>query len=93
MKTTSPGTSQNGQQVAYLVVGQGGLWGIDETYTPVPWSDFKSAVTTNLLILPVQKSTPDAAPHFSEDKIGRPGEFGPRARPLTPIGAPIPRSS
>jgi hypothetical protein len=48
---------------------------MDETYTPVPWSDFKSAVTTNLLILLVQKSTLDAAPQFSKDKIGRPGEF------------------
>jgi hypothetical protein len=35
----------------------------------------KSAVTTNLLILPVQKSTLDAAPQFSKDKIARSGEF------------------
>jgi len=62
-------------KIAYLVVSHGGLWGIDETYTPVPWSDFKSAVSTNLLILPVQKSTLDAAPQFSKDKVGRPGEF------------------
>jgi len=62
-------------KIAYLVVSHGGLWGMDETYTPVPWSDFKSAVTTNLLILPVQKSTLDAAPQFGKDKIGRPGEF------------------
>jgi hypothetical protein len=32
-------------------------------------------VTTNLLVLQVQKSTLDAAPQYSEDKIGRPGEF------------------
>jgi sporulation protein YlmC with PRC-barrel domain len=62
-------------KIAYLVVSHGGLWGIDATYTPVPWSDFKSAVTTNLLVLQVQKSTLDAAPQYSEDKIGRPGEF------------------
>ena len=62
-------------KIAYLVVSHGGLWGMDETYTPVPWSDFKSAVMTNLLILPVTKSTLDAAPQFSKDKVGRPGEF------------------
>ena len=62
-------------KIAYLVVSHGGLWGMDETYTPVPWSDFKSAVMTNLLILPVTKSTLDAAPKFSKDKVGRPGEF------------------
>ena len=62
-------------KIAYLVVSHGGLWGMDQTYTPVPWSDFKSAVMTNLLILPVQKSTLDAAPQFSKDKIARSGEF------------------
>ena len=62
-------------KIAYLVISHGGLWGIDETYTPVPWSDFKSAVMTNLLILPVPKGTLDAAPQYSEDKVGRPSEF------------------
>ena len=32
-------------------------------------------VTTNLLILPVPKGTLDAAPHFSEEKTGRPDQF------------------
>lgn len=67
-------------KIAYLVVSHGGLWGIDATYTPVPWSDFKSAVTTSLLVLPVPKSTLDAAPQFSKDKVGRPGEFATQAQ-------------
>ena len=62
-------------KIAYLVVSHGGLWGIDETYTPVPWADFKSAVTTSLLVLPVPKKTLDSAPQFPKDKIGRPAEF------------------
>ena len=44
-------------KIAYLVVSHGGLWGMDQTYTPVPWSDFKSAVMTNLLILPASHAT------------------------------------
>lgn len=62
-------------KIAYLVISHGGLLGMDQTYTPVPWSDFKSAVTTNLLILSVPKGTLDAAPQFSEDKVGRPDQF------------------
>jgi hypothetical protein len=45
------------EKIAYLVVSHGGLWRMGETYTPVPWADFKSAVSTNLMVLPVQKST------------------------------------
>jgi sporulation protein YlmC with PRC-barrel domain len=62
-------------KIGYLVLSHGGLWGIDQTFTPVPWSDFKSAVATNLLILPVQKSTLDAAPQFNKDKVGQAGQF------------------
>lgn len=62
-------------RIAYLVVGHGGLWGMNLTYTPVPWAAFKSALTTNLLILAVPKATLAAAPSFDKDKVGRPGAF------------------
>ena len=67
-------------KIAYLVVSHGGLWGIDETYTPVPWAEFKSAVTTNLLVLPVPKSTLDGAPQFSENTVGAAGKFDAQSR-------------
>jgi hypothetical protein len=53
---------------------------MDQTYTPVPWSDFKSAVRSNLLILPVPKTTLDDAPHYGADTVGRPGPFATRSR-------------
>jgi len=59
----SPSTGK----IAYLVVGHGGFWGIDEQYSPVPWTDFKSTAGTNMLILPVSKATVDASPQVRKD--------------------------
>jgi sporulation protein YlmC with PRC-barrel domain len=54
-------------KIAYLVVGHGGFWGIEEKYSPVPWSDFKSAAGNNLLVLTVTKVALDAAPQVPRD--------------------------
>jgi len=59
----SPSTGK----IAYLVVGHGGFWGIDEQYSPVPWTDFESTAGTNMLILPVSKATVDASPQVRKD--------------------------
>jgi len=59
-------------KIAYLVISHGGLLGIDESHTPVPWQDFESASGATLLILRVTKSAMETAPQISKD---RPADF------------------
>jgi sporulation protein YlmC with PRC-barrel domain len=56
-------------KIAYLVIGHGGFWGIDEKYSPVPWTDFKSVTGNNLLVLTVPKTSFDSSPLVLKDDI------------------------
>lgn len=68
---TSPQTGK----IVYVVISRGGLFGIDASYTPVPWSDFKASPNGSLLVLDTTKAVLAAAPQGRSDQFTKAGQF------------------
>lgn len=62
-------------KLAYVVIGRGGIFGIDETYIPVPWDDFKTTPNATLLVLDTTKAILEAAPTVKDSQFSTPGAF------------------
>jgi hypothetical protein len=62
-------------KIAYVVIARGGLFGIDESYTPVPWGDFKATPNGSLLVLDTTKAAMSAAPQAGDDQFTKSGQF------------------
>jgi sporulation protein YlmC with PRC-barrel domain len=62
-------------KIAYLVIARGGIFGIDQSYVPIPWEDFKITPSVNLLVLDTTKGDLDAAPNVRDDQFSPSGHF------------------
>ena len=61
--------------IAYLIIAQGGFFGFDEQYVPVPWAIFKVTPNGNLLVLSATKGNMDTAPQVGKDQFSAGGSF------------------
>lgn len=61
--------------IAYVIISRGGLFGIDASYTPVPWGDFKAGPNGSLLVLDTTKAVLAAGPQGRGDQFTRAGQF------------------
>ena len=76
-------------KVAYVIVSRGGLFGIDVSYVPVPWADFRLAPDTSLLVLDSTKAAMTAAPQVSNSQFTKPGQFSPESKKVDAYWAPL----
>lgn len=75
------------EKIAYLVIGRGGLFGIDKKYVPVPWDSFKVAPGNQLLVLATTKATLDAAPQVKHDQNFQGADFAAESGKVTAFWA------
>jgi sporulation protein YlmC with PRC-barrel domain len=82
-------------KIAYLIIARGGLFGIDQSYVPVPWDDFKVTQNVNLLVLDTTKALMTGAPEMTDAQLTAKGQFAAQskiidaywqAHPITKVG-------
>lgn len=69
-------------KIAYLVIGRGGFFGINEKYIPVPWEDFKITANSDLLVLDTNKDTMDGAPQVEPGKFSKNSGFSKQSKKI-----------
>jgi sporulation protein YlmC with PRC-barrel domain len=62
-------------KIAYLIVSRGGVFGIGESYVPVPWDDFRTTTNASLFVLDTTKAVMNAAPTVGDDAFSHSGQF------------------
>jgi len=62
-------------KIDYLMIGRGGIFGINEKYIPVPWENFKATSGAYLLVLNTNKNTMDEAPETDKHKFSPNDDF------------------
>lgn len=67
----SPSTGK----IAYLVIGRGGIFGLDKDYVPVPWSDIQATPNMNMLVLDSTKVAMDDAPGVRRNQFFTPAQY------------------
>ena len=75
-------------KVAYVIVSRGGLFGIDASYVPVPWADFRLTPDASLLVLDSTKAVMTAAPQVSDSQFTKAGQFDPESKKVEAYWAP-----
>ncbi len=67
-------------KIAYLVISRGGLFGIDASYVPVPWADFKFNANAGMLVLDTTRSALSGAPQVNDNQFTEAGQFAPESQ-------------
>ncbi|MCW6511760.1 PRC-barrel domain-containing protein [Lichenifustis flavocetrariae] len=62
-------------KIAYLIIARGGIFGIDQNYVPVPWTDIKASPNMSILVLDSAKSTMDGAPQVKHNQFLTPEQY------------------
>jgi len=73
---TNPDTGK----IAYIVIARGGVFGIGQSYVPVPWEDFKSAPHMHFRVLDSTASVMSAAPKFDDSEFSQAGAFAQKSK-------------
>ncbi|WP_131196263.1 PRC-barrel domain-containing protein [Lichenihabitans psoromatis] len=62
-------------KIAYLVIGRGGIFGLDKEYVPVPWGDIQATPNMNMLVLDSTKVAMDDAPSVRKNQFFTPEQY------------------